>query len=34
MGLGIFSGGENCLYSDGELVYVLPEKRKEDCRNP
>ena len=25
--------GGNCLHSEGELVYVLSEKRKEDCQN-
>ena len=30
---GFFSGRGNRLYSEGELVYVLPEKGKEDCRN-
>ena len=31
---GFSPKGGNRLYSDGELVNVLPEKGKEDCRNP
>ena len=34
MGLGVSSRRRNRLYSEGELVNVLPEKGKEDCRNP
>ena len=34
MGLGVFSRRGNRLFSDGEPVNVLPEKGKEDCRNP
>ena len=34
IGLEVFSRRGNRLYSDRELVNVLPEKGKEDCQEP